>query len=81
MSCYNCDNFYQAVGDEEELCQDAGVLMYDMVITENNIYCSHWTPVTGRAEEQSPLDFGSGIGVSRRERKKATLRKSRKKRG
>lgn len=41
-SCYNCAFFYQAVGDKEEVCQNPNVLKYDMVITESNIYCSHW---------------------------------------
>ena len=43
MSCYNCDYFYQAVGDKEEVCQNPDVLKYDMVITETSIYCNRWT--------------------------------------
>lgn len=42
MSCYNCDHFYQAVGDKEEVCQNPDVLKYDMVITETSIYCNRW---------------------------------------
>jgi hypothetical protein len=42
MSCYNCDYFYQASGDKEEVCQNNDVLKYDMVLTNNNIYCSKW---------------------------------------
>lgn len=42
MSCYNCDHFYQAVGDDEEVCQNPDVLKYDMVITETSIYCNRW---------------------------------------
>lgn len=45
-SCYNCGSFYQAVGDKKELCQDNQVLQYDMVVTETQVYCSHWRPVT-----------------------------------
>lgn len=42
MSCFNCDYFYQAVGDKEEVCQNPNVLKYDMVITETSIYCNQW---------------------------------------
>lgn len=42
MSCYNCDYFYQASGDKEEVCQNPDVLKYDMVITETSIYCNRW---------------------------------------
>ena len=42
MSCYNCDFFYQAVGDKEEVCQNPDVLKYDMVVTESSIYCNRW---------------------------------------
>ena len=42
MSCYNCEHFYQAVGDKEEVCQNPDVLKYDMVITETSIYCNRW---------------------------------------
>lgn len=42
MSCYNCEYFYQASGDKEEVCQNPDVLKYDMVITESSIYCNHW---------------------------------------
>jgi hypothetical protein len=43
-SCYNCDSYYQASGDGDEVCQDPEVTQYDMVITENNIFCSRWKP-------------------------------------
>lgn len=42
MSCYNCDFFYQAEGDDHEMCQNPDVLKYDMVITENGVYCNRW---------------------------------------
>lgn len=42
MSCYNCDFFYQAVGDKTEVCQNPDVLKYDMVVTETSIYCNRW---------------------------------------
>ena len=42
MSCYNCEHFYQASGDKEEVCQNPDVLKYDMVITETSIYCNRW---------------------------------------
>lgn len=42
MSCYNCDFYYQASGDKEEVCQNPSVLEFDMILTDNNIYCSKW---------------------------------------
>ena len=42
MSCYNCDHYYQAVGDKTEVCQNPEVLKYDMVVTETSIYCTKW---------------------------------------
>lgn len=42
-SCFNCDSYYQAVGDKEECCQNTEVLKFDMVVTTNNVYCIHWT--------------------------------------
>ena len=41
-SCFNCDYYYQAVGDKEECCQNDDVLQYDMVVETNNIYCLKW---------------------------------------
>ena len=45
-SCFNCQYFYQASGDREEVCQNESVLEYDMVVSENNVYCVKWTPCT-----------------------------------
>lgn len=42
MSCYNCEYYYQAVGDKTEVCQNPEVLKYDMVVTETSIYCTKW---------------------------------------
>jgi hypothetical protein len=42
MSCFNCEHYYQAPGDQEEVCQNQDVLKYDMMFTENSIYCSKW---------------------------------------
>lgn len=44
MSCYNCDYYYQAVGDKTEVCQNPEVLKYDMVVSETSIYCTKWKP-------------------------------------
>lgn len=41
-SCFNCDYYYQASGDKEEVCQNVEVLEYDMVVTSNNISCLKW---------------------------------------
>ena len=43
-SCFNCQYFYQASGDKEEVCQNNSVLEYDMVVTTNNVYCVKWMP-------------------------------------
>jgi hypothetical protein len=43
-SCYNCDSYCQAPGDQCEVCQDPEVTKYDMVVTETNIFCSRWKP-------------------------------------
>lgn len=42
MSCYNCDFYYQASGDMEEVCQNPDVLKYDMTVTDTSIYCNRW---------------------------------------
>ena len=42
MSCYNCEHYYQAVGDKTEVCQNPNVLKYDMVVSETSIYCTKW---------------------------------------
>ena len=42
MSCYNCEYYYQAVGDKTEVCQNPEVLKYDMVVSETSIYCTKW---------------------------------------
>ena len=41
-SCFNCEYYYQAVGDKAECCQNSSVIQYDMVVTETNVYCVHW---------------------------------------
>ena len=54
MSCYNCDYYYQAVGDTEEVCQNPEVLKYDMVITNSSIYCNRWR-LTSRQQSVKKL--------------------------
>lgn len=49
-SCYNCEHYYQAVGDKTEVCQNPNVLQYDMVVTETTIYCTQWR-LSERASE------------------------------
>ena len=41
-SCFNCEYYYQAVGDKTEVCQNPEVLKYDMVVSETSIYCTKW---------------------------------------
>lgn len=53
MSCYNCNYFYKTDEDEEEVCQNPRVLKYDMVVTDNNIFCNLWER-SGKSVEQKP---------------------------
>ena len=50
-SCFNCDFYYQAVGDKEEVCQNDNVSKYDMTVTENNAYCIYWAPIKGKKDK------------------------------
>lgn len=59
-SCFNCANYYQASGDKEEMCQDPSVLQFDMVVTENNVYCVKWRPSSSAKTEQQSLFKKSG---------------------
>lgn len=59
MSCYNCEYFYQAMGDTEEMCQNSEVLRYDMIITENNICCAKWKPCLRSQSVKSIFKKGS----------------------
>lgn len=52
-SCYNCDYYYQEFGDDEEVCQNPQVLSYDMIVTENNIYCGMWKHSTRRTDAKT----------------------------
>lgn len=52
-SCFNCAYYYQASGDKEEVCQNQDVLEFDMVVTDNNVYCVKWTPHITKTEQQS----------------------------
>lgn len=52
-SCFNCAYYFQASGDKEEVCQNQDVLQYDMVVTDNNVYCVKWRPSSSVKSEQS----------------------------
>lgn len=52
-SCYNCEYFYQAPGDDTEVCQNGQVLKYDMVVTESSIYCHMWRLNARRTDAKS----------------------------
>lgn len=54
-SCFNCADYYQASGDKEEVCQNPNVLQYDMVVSDNNIYCLKWRPSSSVKSEQQSL--------------------------
>lgn len=49
-SCYNCEYYYQAVGDDDECCQNSNVTRYDISVTDNNICCSYWKPFETRVQ-------------------------------
>lgn len=57
-SCYNCEHYYQAMGDDTELCQNPNVLEFDMVNTETSIYCHHWSPLK---QEVAPTNSVKGL--------------------
>lgn len=57
-SCYNCQYYYQASGDKEELCQNEDVIQYDMVVEPNNIYCLKWKPLHSATEQQALFKRG-----------------------
>lgn len=59
-SCFNCAYYYQASGDKEEVCQNQDVLQYDMVVTDNNVYCLKWLPISKSTTEQQSLFKKSG---------------------
>ena len=59
-SCFNCDCYYQASGDREEMCQNPDVLEYDMVVSDNNVYCLKWRPSSVNKTEQQSLFKKSG---------------------
>lgn len=59
-SCFNCDCYFQASGDKEEVCQNPNVLQFDMVVTDNNVYCIHWRPSSTNKTGQQSLFRKSG---------------------
>lgn len=60
-SCYNCEYFYQASGDDAEVCQNESVLKYDMVVTESSIYCNQWRLCARRTDVKSLFKKGRKI--------------------
>lgn len=62
MSCFNCDHFYQAPGDDEEVCQNPDVLKYDMVVTDTSIYCTQWRLVSRQESAKSIFKKGKSHG-------------------
>ena len=57
-SCYNCDFFSQAPGDDEEVCQNENVLKWDMIVTESCIYCNQWRLSARRTDAKSLFKKG-----------------------
>lgn len=78
MSCYNCDYFYQAVGDSEDLCQNPEVLPYDIINTETSIYCLRWKAISGNNKESvNTTHFRNGVKIGRKKKVTKTRKKSR----
>ena len=61
-SCFNCDSYYQGVGDKEEVCQNSSVLEFDMTVDGNNIYCVYWKQCAKKDENSL---FKNTLGRSR----------------
>lgn len=59
-SCFNCDWYFKADGDREELCQNPEVLKYDMIVTESGIYCNRWR-LTQREQSVKGLFRKKGV--------------------
>lgn len=57
-SCYNCDYYYKAPGDDEEVCQNEQVLSYDMYVSENNVVCSMWRQSSRRTDAKTLFKRG-----------------------
>lgn len=70
MSCFNCDYYYQTKEDEEEVCQNSSVLQYDMVVSENNIYCNQWKNCRYGQEKVEPVEQRPSIKSIFKKRKK-----------
>lgn len=75
MSCYNCDCFYQAVGDEVEVCQNSEVLQFDMIVTETSIFCNRWR-ISQRTTETNSLFKQGGKSLNEHKKEIAKTRKT-----
>ena len=61
-SCFNCEHYYEAVGDKEEVCQNPDVLQYDMIVSDTVIYCTQWSPLS--ITKSSPFKVHQKTGRS-----------------
>lgn len=59
-SCFNCDYYYKAVGDKEEVCQNPNVSEYDLVVDNNNISCTYWAQISDNKKKENSLFIGTG---------------------
>ena len=69
MCCQNCRFFSKEKGDTEELCQNDSVLSYDIVTSENSVYCLKWQPYEYK-NENSLFKRGGAKVVSKKEKSK-----------
>lgn len=79
MSCYNCDFFYQAVGDDTEVCQNSEVLQFDMIVTETSIYCNRWR-ISHREESNNSIFKQGGKSLNGRKKEISASREKSSKR-
>lgn len=63
-SCFNCDYFYKTMSDKGEMCQNPNVTRFDLVTTDNNVYCCYWKQSSRKSPDDKSL-FKSGTGRNR----------------
>ena len=76
MCCQNCKYFSREKGDTEEVCQNDSVLSYDIVTSENSVYCLKWQPY--EYKNQNSLFKKGGAKIVNKKEKSETRKVSRK---
>lgn len=63
MSCLSCEHYFQAAGDEKEVCQNNAVTKYDMVIGNGRVYCIYWKRAVDTPKDKKETDASSRLKV------------------